>query len=227
MQDKSAENALLHQALKSFVAEPAQSLRQRAAQEAFYNLVNAKLQWQALRAARYNRELAADAMQDAWKKIILSAHTYNPAKANVMTWATTIAKRCVADQLRDHYDHHPADAPHQGAQGDGAEPGHGDEMAICPLPTGEDAVFGSQVRRAAAACMASLPAGVRPNYRLAFELSISTELKLADMARVLQEHTPEPPELNAEQVRRWVNEAARRMRECMKRRFQLDGGING
>lgn len=231
MQDKSAQNALLHQALKRFVEEPEQGMRNRAAQEAFYNLVNKTLQRQALHATGFNREIAADAMQHTWERIIRSAHTYDPAKANVMTWASMIAKGCVADQLSKHYAHHPADAPradtHPAAPEGEGEPGQGEDMAICPLPNGEDTVFRSQLLSAAAACMARLPSGARPNYRLAFELSIDKDMTFEEMARVLQEYTPEPPLLNGEQVRRWVRHAAHLMRECMTGRFNFDGGING
>lgn len=215
---------MLHQALKRFVEKPGQGMRKRAAQEEFFNLVNNRLQNQALHATRFNREIAADAMQETWKKIIRSAHTYDPSRANVTTWAAMIAKGCVAEQLRKHYANHPAGTSHGDAPEQ--EEGEVDDMAICPLPTAEDTVYGSQVVRAAAACMASLPSGVRPNYRLAFELSIDTDMTFADMARMLQEHTPEPPALNGEQVRRWVNEAARRMRECMTSRFNFDGASN-
>ena len=226
MNDKAAENAAHYQSLKRFVNEPAQSRSQRAAQEAFYLLVNAKLERHALRMTQYNDDIAKAAMQDAWVKILQNAHTYNPAKSSVLTWASMITASCVKDELRDHYHHHPAGSASAGNAGsddyDGDEQRH--DIQACPMPSGEDVVYGKQVLNATAACLASLPAGARPNYRLAFELSLDPELTYADMASQLQQYTPEPPALNAEQVRRWVNEAARRMRECLTRRLGLHGG---
>ena len=71
----------------------------RAAFEALYQATSAKLFGFALRVLA-NRDLAEEALQDAFVKVWHSADTYSQEKAAVMTWMTTIVRNRCIDLLR-------------------------------------------------------------------------------------------------------------------------------
>lgn len=75
------------------------SLGDRQAFAMLYQATSAKLFGLAIRILN-NRDLAEEALQDAFVKIWHSADTYRPEKAAVITWMTTIVRNRCLDLLR-------------------------------------------------------------------------------------------------------------------------------
>lgn len=207
-----------------------------AARRAFYHATVKAFDRQALLATGYNQELARQAMQEAWIKIMNTAGRYDPSRGKVMTWANAIIMRCAMDELRAHYRHHPTTAP--AGQGDGDEEGNGgaaswtgppehEEAAHCPVLPVEERLYQDQVARITALCIEALPGG-GPNYRLAMELALDPDLSYADMTALIQRQMPDQP-INPEQVRGWVRFAVKRMRTCVSAKLGLGrtGGQHG
>jgi RNA polymerase sigma-70 factor, ECF subfamily len=91
-----------------------------------------------------DRQRAEDATQDVWIKVWNAAGSFDPARASVATWITTLCHRHLIDLLR-RAKVRPGDRP-------GGEPG--DEVAA-RIATGEDvaaaatdAAYGERVRAA-------------------------------------------------------------------------------
>lgn len=181
-----------------------------AAHRAFYNGLHKALDRQAMQATNYNQELAKVAVQEAWIKILRSAHRYDPALASVETWAKLITRQCANDLLRSAYV-----AEKTFALTDDLE------EFVCPLPQGDEVLYQQQVELATAQCIAALPCDRGPNYRLALELTLDPELTYADMTIRLQEQVRGNLVLNVEQVRGWVRQAIKRMRACINRKLAL------
>ena len=102
---------------------------------------------------------AEDATQDIWIKVWNAAGSFDPERASVATWISTLAHRHVIDLLRR--------AGVRSADKPGGEPG--DEVAA-RIATGEDvadaattSVYGEQVREALAQ--------LAENHRVALELA--------------------------------------------------------
>ncbi|WP_181373125.1 RNA polymerase sigma factor [Massilia glaciei] len=179
-----------------------------AAHTAFYNCLEKKLEKQALQSTRYNADVAKVAVQEAWVKIVRSAHSYDPKLASVETWAKLITRQCAIDQLRLLY-----------KDGKLIEEDGGDfDSFACPLPPSADALYQKQVERAAALCIEALPSGKR-NYRLALELALDPDLSYADMTCRLQEQVQGDLILNTERVRGWVRHATELMRTCLDQKL--------
>jgi len=75
------------------------SLRNQAAFESLYQATSAKLFALALRILN-NKEQAEDVIQEVYVKVWYIADTYQPEKAAVMTWMTTIVRNRCIDLLR-------------------------------------------------------------------------------------------------------------------------------
>ncbi|BCM25136.1 sigma-70 family RNA polymerase sigma factor [Methyloradius palustris] len=74
-------------------------LGDRAAFSSLYQATSAKLFGLALRIL-LRRDLAEEALQDAFVKIWHNAESFNPEKAAAMTWMTTIVRNRCLDVLR-------------------------------------------------------------------------------------------------------------------------------
>ncbi|MES3024803.1 MAG: RNA polymerase sigma factor [Pseudomonadota bacterium] len=210
MSDPSLSNAELTALLRKF-GQPRGFGRARALDAdhtAFFNCLEKKLEWQALQSTRYNADIAKVAVQEAWIKIMSSAHSYDPKLASVETWARMITRRCAIDQLRLLV----KDAKVIG------EEGADFEAYACPLPQSDEGLYQKQVERAAALCLEALPSGKR-NYRLALELALDPELSYAEMTCRLQEQVLDDVILNTEKVRGWVRHAKELMGTCLQKKL--------
>jgi RNA polymerase sigma-70 factor (ECF subfamily) len=209
-----AELKLTNEALTGLLrkfGQPGGSGREiEAAHRAFYNCLHKTLDRQAMQATHYNQDIAKAAVQEAWIKILRSAHRYDPALASVETWAKLITRQCANDLLRSTY---AVEKVHAAT----------DELDAfaCPLPQGDEVLYQQQVERATAQCIEALPCDQGPNYRLALELALDPELTYADMTCRLQEQVRGNLILNAEQVRGWVRQAIKRMRACINKKLDL------
>lgn len=236
MAERDAANEELAGLLRTFGSSSRDTAD--AARRAFYHATVKTFDRQALLATGYNQELARQAMQEAWIKIMNTAGRYDPSRGKVMTWAKAIIMRCAMDELRAHYRHHPTSAP-AGQGGDAEEgsskgggtawtrPPEHEEAAHCPVLPAEERLYQDQVARITALCIEALPGG-GPNYRLAMELALDPDLSYADMTALIQRQMPDQA-INPEQVRGWVRYAAKRMRSCVSARLGLGrtGGQHG
>lgn len=209
--------------------------RADAARRAFYHGTVKTFDRQALFATGYNHELAKQAMQEAWIKIMGKAGSYDPARSKVMTWANTIIVRCAMDELRTHYKHHKSPATTDAAADGPDAPGtpwmdapEHEDTPLCPTLPAEEGVYQDQVARITALCIEALPSNRGPNYRLAMELALDPDLSYADMTAAIQQHMPGET-INPEQVRGWVRYAVKRMRACVSGRlgWNSPGGRHG
>lgn len=161
-----------------------------------------------MQTTRFNVDIAKVAVQEAWIKILRSAHRYDPKLASVETWASMITRQCATDLLRSLY-----------SRGELSEEPDALDFIACPLPQADDALYQSQVERAAAQCIEALPSTGGPNYRLALELALENELKYDEMVARLQQQVGGGTILNAERVRGWVKHAVKRMRACLNKKL--------
>ncbi|WP_426194489.1 RNA polymerase sigma factor [Massilia sp. DWR3-1-1] len=210
MVQSTPANDVLTGLLRKFADPGGNGRVAQAAHRAFYNSLHKTLDRQALQSTNYNQELARVAVQEAWIKILRSAHRYDPALASVETWAKMITRQCANDLLRSAYVTEKI-----------FEPAEEPEAFACPLPQSDELLYQQQVEQATAQCIATLPSGRGPNYRLALELALDPDLSYADMTSRLQEQVQGGALLNAEQVRGWVRQALKRMRECINRKLDL------
>jgi RNA polymerase sigma factor (sigma-70 family) len=197
----------------------------RAAQDAFYKMLNKALETHAMRIVNYNEEIARNALQEAWIKIFLGAEKYNPSLAKVKTWAKRIVFQCAMDELRSHYRHYKHTDPNHDQHDDAGMDSEADfENIACPLPNTEDKLYASQIRQAVEHCIAQLPADKGPNYRLAMKLNLDQDLTLADMKDILAAQSPRHEKINAEQVRGWVRKASELMKACLNLKLGWNQG---
>lgn len=227
------ENQELAHLLRKFGDSGANGRAVERAQREFYNRIYKTIDLCALQTAKFNQEIAMVAVQETWLQILNTAHKYDPKRASVKTWVQGITRYCTLTELRKHYKEvRVRDALRNGgttvdisdASADEDRPSDVLSSLVCPmLPLDEvaDAVYQQQVVAAAQACMETLPAGNDPNYRLAMELAVDTDLTYDGMMAVLQAHMPEDKLLNTERVRSWVREAAKRMRTCLGRKLGM------
>jgi DNA-directed RNA polymerase specialized sigma24 family protein len=219
-------NEELARLLQKFSTRNATDRNVQAAQREFYEHLQRDLDLHIKQVVNFNEDLAQVALQNAWVKIFVSAHTYDPQLSSVKTWAKMIGFQCAKDELRRLYSRQKliADIKPRPVQADDADDGAGDfDGYTCALPSAEDALHAQQVERAIAECIERLPHGRGPNYRLAMQLTLDDDLSYAEMKDILAAQSPQYTNLNAEQVRGWVRQAAARMKGCINEKLGLSG----
>lgn len=201
-----------------------------AARRRFYYSTVKFFDRQALVRTGYNEELAKQAMQEAWIKMMTKPESYDPGKGKVVNWASGIINHCAMDALRFAYKIRKRPRPKvaRSEDKDEVEDDYEDEIddpndqalrdyeegAVCPALPADERLYQDQVARATALCIEALPRDHGPNYRLAMELALDPDLTYAQMTDIIQHQMPGET-INAEQVRGWVRNAVKRMRACV------------
>lgn len=231
MADNVNNNEELARLLKSFSSKNPAERGAQAAQREFYELLVKDLDRHVLKIVKFNEEVAQAALQNAWLRIFMTAHAYDPSLASVKTWAKKIGEQCAIDELRRVYRHKKREIPIDQRRHDEDGEGHADEASgldgfACPLPGPDEQMQSQQVQRAIADCIQRLPAGDGPNYRLAMKLSLDNELSYKEMQDILSAQSPRYHDLNAERVRGWVRQAAQKMKGCIQEKLgrSIQGG---
>lgn len=225
MADNVNNNEELARLLKTFASRNSADRGVQAAQREFYEYLVKDLDRHVLRRVLFNEEVAQAALQNAWLKIFMTAHTYDPKLASVKTWAKKIGEQCAIDELRRVYAQHAKivdiEKHHQDRDEDSELSGL--DGFACELPGPDDEMHAKQVQQAIAQCIERLPAGDGPNYRLAMKLSLDNDLSYNEMKEILSAQSPRYQNLNAEQVRGWVRQAAARMKGCITEKLGRPG----
>lgn len=196
------------------------------AQREFYELLKRDLDQHVKKLVNFNDDVAQVALQNAWVKIFVSGHTYDPKLSSVKTWAKMIGFQCAEDELRRLYSRQKliVDIKKRAPEDEDGEDGPSDlDGFACSMPSAEDMLHAQQVQRAIAECIERLPHGRGPNYRLAMKLTLDEDLSYAEMKDILAAQSPQYAKLNAEQVRGWVRQAAARMKGCINEKLGLSG----
>lgn len=219
----TGDNEELAALLRQCVARDLAAHAKHRAQNDFYRLLQRDLDWTARSQAGFNEEIAQAAMQEAWLKIFRQADRYDPARGPVKQWARLITARCVIDELRAHYRDPSRSARAPGKQPD--EAWREDDLAgqQCPLPGADATLYGRQLERALRDCIALLPTGGGPNYRLTMELCLEPDISHADMLALLAAQQPEHRQINLAQVRGWIRQARVKVGACLQQ-LGLAGG---
>ncbi|MFL9923698.1 sigma factor [Herbaspirillum lusitanum] len=197
----------------------------QAAQREFYDLLVNDLDRHVLKSVKYNEEVAQAALQNAWLKIFMTAHTYDPALASVKTWAKKIGEQCAVDELRRLYVHKKriVDIEQRRDDDEGSDEVSGLDGFSCPLPGPEEKLQGRQLQQVVADCIERLP-NDGPNYQLAIRLALDNELSYKGMQDILQAQSPRYHDLNHERVRGWVRKAAQEMKACIQEKLGYHPG---
>lgn len=166
------------------------SLGDRYAFEQLYRTTSARLLGFAMRIL-LRRDLAEEALQDAFVKIWHSADTYQADKASVITWMTTIVRNRCLDLLRT--------LPHEQAL---AEDQSFDDWASDDLGPMEAAATKSETK-ALIRCMQTLA----PLQRQAFALSYFQGLAHEQLATQLAQPLGT--------VKAWLRRGLQSLKNCM------------
>ncbi len=220
MADNLNNNEELARLLKSFSSKSPGERSVQAAQRAFYDLLVADLDRHVLKLVKFNEDVAQAAMQNAWLRIFMTAHSYDPKLASVKTWAKKIGEQCAIDELRRVYRHKKREVvlkPRTGEAAQGSDEIDDLDGFACPLPGPEEQMQAKQVLQAIADCIQRLPASAEgPNYRLAMKLSLDNEMDYKQMQEMFAAQSPRHHDINSERVRSWVREAAKKMKGCIE-----------
>lgn len=130
----------------------------RAAFEQLYDAFSG-LVYSIARGMLRDDRRAEDAAQDAWIKVWNAAGSFDPQRASVATWITTLTHRHVIDAIR-HERVRSADRP-------GSEPG--DDVAA--RQASRDDVAGMAIDKAYGEDIRSAMDGLRAEYRTVIELT--------------------------------------------------------
>ncbi len=217
MADNVNNNEELARLLKLFASRNPADRGVQAAQREFYEYLVKGLERHVLTQVMFNEDVAQAALQNAWLKIFMTAHTYDPKLASVKTWAKKIGEQCAIDELRRFYSQQEkiVDIEKHGQDDDEQGELSGLDGFACNLPGPEEELEAKQVQQAIVQCIERLPKGKGPNYRLAMKLSLENELNYKQMKDILSAQSPRYQDLNDEQVRKWVRKAAERMKGCI------------
>lgn len=209
------EQEELGKLLRSFWSEQGTPESRRLDQNELCNRLKNVLNRHAMRIVNNNEELARVALQEAWLKIFRNARSYDPARANVQTWAKLITTQCAIDELRAYYRRRPPELADTDV-----------ETVACPLPDPARALDAARFQRAVTDCVDALPTDRGPNYRLALQLALDQEVSREEMVEILAAQHAEHHNINLEQVQMWIRRARARLVECLQGKQQLSQKLN-
>lgn len=182
--------------LAQFANRNLQDRNVQVAQRAFYDCLVQELDQLADFVVGHDRDLAANAMRQAWLAIFTTARTCNPDKTSIKTWAKMITARAAADAL------------HGAAS---------DKQSLSVPP-----VAGS-THQDVAHCLWALPSGRDTNDQLAVVVALDADLDINQTAQILSWQRAGKGAMAVAHVHAHIARASAQLASCVQEARQARG----